>query len=461
VQGNGFYKPTNLDAGLTLASEVNPITQFCFAMGIGGSARNLLGTNAHIEKFNERRGQMLTSCDVSSLVIDSLCDQAGGQDVAVACFYFDRTAQRKQSSTNVLGALLKQIVIGLEEVPREIARAYEEQKKFIGGRRPQHTDIVRMLQTTSSKKRTFICIDALDECMPGHRIKLLDSLNQILQKAPRTRVFLTGRPDIPPEIGRLLNGRVTSLSVSLKRSAVTRCPQAKLGGDTTTDTMDILEAEIQKEIPENISQILKRPHEESHLKPSADRDLLRSPLVSPDIDAIPPKRQKLCATTDGLGLEGTCGPTLSPMEGQSRDKVRSGEATSKRTPPRGRPLGAAPCHTLAVETGSPHLNIDGIPSRGTLLNCGKLPVMADEVSKLWLILFILQEYIQTHPVLANTAHSTKAETSSSYLNPQHVNAFSTGPPDPQDTPLLEPDASRKKGPFRLRKTACTGTVRLL
>ena len=60
--------------------------------------------------------QVLTSRDVSSLVIDRLCDQAQGQNVAVACFYFDFAAQRDQSSTSMLGALLKQVVSGIEKV---------------------------------------------------------------------------------------------------------------------------------------------------------------------------------------------------------------------------------------------------------------------------------------------------------------------------------------------------------
>ena len=60
---------------------------------------------------------MLTSRDVSSLVIDRLCDQAQDQNVAVACFYFYFSAQREQPSTNMLGSLLKQVVSGMEQVP--------------------------------------------------------------------------------------------------------------------------------------------------------------------------------------------------------------------------------------------------------------------------------------------------------------------------------------------------------
>src|SRR5437868_5854792 len=134
------------------------------------------------------KGRVLTSRDVSSLVIDKLCDQAGDQNATIACFYFDFAAQKEQSLASMLGALLKQLVCGLEETPEEISRAYQAQKNSIGGRAPQPSDIIKMMQAASSKKRTFICIDALDECVAEHRVKLLDSLNQILQNSPGTRI---------------------------------------------------------------------------------------------------------------------------------------------------------------------------------------------------------------------------------------------------------------------------------
>jgi len=74
---------------------------------------------------------VLTSCDASSLVMDKLGDRAFGQE--------------------------------------EIVRAYKGQKQVIGRRAPQLADIVKMLQNTVSIKPTFICIDALDECVAGYR----------------------------------------------------------------------------------------------------------------------------------------------------------------------------------------------------------------------------------------------------------------------------------------------------
>ena len=199
---------------------------------------------------------MLTSRDISSLVIDRLCDQARGQNIAVTCFYFDFAARREQSSTSVLGALLKQVVGGLGEIPGEIARAYEDQGKVIGGRGPQLSDITKMLQATCSKKATSICIDAMDECAAENRAKLLDSLDQILQKSSGTRIFVTGRPHIQAELGRRLPGRVATIAIIPRRGDIIGYLRNKLKEDTDPNAMDSsLEADILRKIPEDISEM--------------------------------------------------------------------------------------------------------------------------------------------------------------------------------------------------------------
>ena len=56
----------------------------------------------------------------------------------------------------MLEFLLKHPVVALREQPGEVAQAYEEQKILISLRKRGHTDIVKMLQTVTSEKRTFI-----------------------------------------------------------------------------------------------------------------------------------------------------------------------------------------------------------------------------------------------------------------------------------------------------------------
>ena len=156
----------------------------------------------------------------------------------------------------MLGALLKQVVGGLEEIPGEVSQAYEDQKKVIGGRGPQLSDLAKMLQTASSEKLTFICIDAMDECVPEHRVKLLDSLDQVLQKSPGARIFMTGRPHIQAEIAKCLSRRVASIAITPRRGDITEYLRARLKEDTNPEAMDSgLEADILRKIPEDISEM--------------------------------------------------------------------------------------------------------------------------------------------------------------------------------------------------------------
>ena len=190
------------------------------------------------------------------MVIDALGDWARGQNVVVACFYFDFAAQKEQSPTSIMSSLLKQVVCGLEEIPAKIAQAFRDQKKVIGGRKLGLSEIVEMLQDISSARPTFICIDALDECMAEYREKLLDSLRQILLKSPGTRIFLAGRLHVRDEVERHLVGRVAAVSITPTKNDIVRFLRAKLKEDIIPDAMDKnLEADIIKNIPETVSEM--------------------------------------------------------------------------------------------------------------------------------------------------------------------------------------------------------------
>ena len=199
---------------------------------------------------------MLTCHNISSLVVDRLCDLAKGQNTAVTCFYLDFAARKEQSVTSILGSLLRQVVGGMEKVPEEITRAFQEQKMAIGGRGPRLPDIVKMLQTITSSLRTFVCIDAWDECAAAHRVKILNSLQQILENSPRTRIFIIGRPHVRAEIEKRLAGRVISVLVGPNQNDIMEYLRLKLDEDQTPDAMDeSLEADILEKIPGKMSEM--------------------------------------------------------------------------------------------------------------------------------------------------------------------------------------------------------------
>ena len=187
----------------------------------------------------------------SSLVIDKLCDETVEEDTAVACFYFDFAARNEQSPVHMLGSLLRQLVSGLDRIPEPVVRCFQKEKKVIGGRGLQVSGILKMFQTITATKRTFICVDALDECVPENRRVVLESLGLIAQGSLDTRIFLTGRSRIRGEVERGLNGAAAFVLIEPTGGSIRAYLQEKLRNDTAPEMMSsTLEANIMEGIPE-------------------------------------------------------------------------------------------------------------------------------------------------------------------------------------------------------------------
>ena len=196
---------------------------------------------------------MLTGYDDSSLIVDRLRDQAR-QNTAVTSFYFEFAVRKGLTATAVLGSILKQMVNEIKILPENISRGLKEQMNTIHEHGPELANIVKILQLITSSQLTFMCIDGLDECVGAQRVKILDSLKRILEKSPRTRIFITGRPQIRAEIEEHLAGRVISVSVCPSKDDIITYLHARLAEDETPDAMDeSLETDILEKIPENIS----------------------------------------------------------------------------------------------------------------------------------------------------------------------------------------------------------------
>ena len=179
-----------------------------------------------------------------------MCDEAAKQDAAVACFYFDFAARNEQSPENMLGSLLRQLVSGPGEIPEVVVRGFYEERRVIGGRGLQVSGILNMFQTIVATKRTFICVDALDECVPEHRMVVLESLGQILQGSRCTRIFMTGRSQVQSEVERRLGGAAAFILIRTTEDGVLQFLREKLRKDTAPDVMSsALRADIMKSIP--------------------------------------------------------------------------------------------------------------------------------------------------------------------------------------------------------------------
>ena len=185
-------------------------------------------------------------------MIDKLCDEAVEEDTAVACFYFDFASRNEQSPVNMLGSLLRQLVSGLEGIPEAVVRAFRNQKKVIGGRGLQVTGILKMFQTITTTKRTFLCVDALDECVPEHQMVILESLGQIVRESLDTRIFMTGRSHVRSEVERKLNGSAAFVLIEPTGGGIIAYLRERLRTDTAPEMMS---SSLEANIMESISQI--------------------------------------------------------------------------------------------------------------------------------------------------------------------------------------------------------------
>jgi len=193
--------------------------------------------------------------NTSSLVIDSLCDQAEEQNMAVAGLYCDFLSQQEQTVNNVIGAILKQIV-GRGEIAEDLRKAFHKGKKEFGGRGPRLSDLMGMLRTAiASLPQVFICIDALDECLPKHLPELLESLRDIARGSPQTRIFLTGRPHVKEDIQRYFPKAVV-MPISPNTDDIRSYLEMRLDRDPEPEAMNNdLRADIVRITLEKISNV--------------------------------------------------------------------------------------------------------------------------------------------------------------------------------------------------------------
>ena len=187
-------------------------------------------------------------------MIDRLLDHFVGENVIVACVYCDFHDQERQTAATMIGALTRQIVKARGMVPNKIDEAFERAEREVGGGRLQVSESVKLLRAALTPvKRTFICIDALDECPDKHRSHLLTALHTICQASPGVQLFITGRPHIRDAVETLLPGCVQGISVCTNGEDIREYLEMELKHDPVPSEMNhTLKADIMKRIPEKI-----------------------------------------------------------------------------------------------------------------------------------------------------------------------------------------------------------------
>jgi hypothetical protein len=173
---------------------------------------------------------------IASIVINDLCTRfQNNASVSIAYLYCNFRRQQEQNPEDLLASLLKQLVQEQSSTPKSMRSLYKRHK--VKRTRPLLDEISKVLQSvTLDYTRTFIIIDALDECQISgrdHRRVLSEIFN--LQAKTEANIFATSRfiPEIMKEfegsvileirasdedVRRYLNGHMSRLPSCVSRS---------------------------------------------------------------------------------------------------------------------------------------------------------------------------------------------------------------------------------------------------
>ena len=199
---------------------------------------------------------LLTSGIFSSLVIDTLRSRARERKFHVFHLYCDYLAHKERTAVDLIARLLKQALARLDRIPEKVSLKFEESEVPGSDRvRPLLQDVADMLDTVlASFERVFICIDALDEFPPLQRPDLLRCLAKLTRQS-KTRLFLTGRPQIQHDKKHLGKGAQT-LSIKARKEEIKAYIARRLDEDQNSAEMSTqLRIEIMETLPHKVSRM--------------------------------------------------------------------------------------------------------------------------------------------------------------------------------------------------------------
>ncbi|KAN0068953.1 hypothetical protein V8E54_013122 [Elaphomyces granulatus] len=135
---------------------------------------------------------------IASIVVDHLKTSFPDDRTGKAFLYCIYKRQDNQKVDDLLASLLVQLAVWQSIVPESIRELYNKHQRGEKPRLSRNEILEALSSITKTYSRTFIIIDALDECKTNHiRNELLSEIYK-LQEGSDTRLMVTFRPSIVP-----------------------------------------------------------------------------------------------------------------------------------------------------------------------------------------------------------------------------------------------------------------------
>ncbi|KAI9766873.1 MAG: hypothetical protein M1839_004741 [Geoglossum umbratile] len=182
---------------------------------------------------------------ISSLVIDKLGGYVVQElKIGLGYIYCDYRDQKEQTTENILGAILKQLLGPLPEIPKAVLELYKQRASQ--GKLLSLTDAKDLLGIACAQySKVYVCLDALDEL--GN---LRDLLKQLCDSPHSMQIFATGRHHVQGIVQEYFT-EGQSISVTAHESDIRRFIEHEIGGPNDIEP-DAMDERLRKDILEKV-----------------------------------------------------------------------------------------------------------------------------------------------------------------------------------------------------------------
>ncbi|CRK41915.1 hypothetical protein BN1723_015991, partial [Verticillium longisporum] len=257
---------------------------------------------------------------ITSIVVDDLCTRyRSNEHVGIAYIYCDFQRQQEQKVEELLMSLLKQLTQGRSSLPECVKFLHDEHRRK--RTRPSFDEVSRTLRhVADSYSRTFIIVDALDECQrnDGCRARFLTELFN-LQAECGANIFATSRciPEITDrfsastileirandeDVRRYLDGRILQSGRTLLekcreeiRNEITEVSDGMNGIPSVEDVVSVCVGLVETDEESSIIRLVHRTAQEyfQRIFPNVETDIAKVCLTYLSFDNF---RNGFCLT---------------------------------------------------------------------------------------------------------------------------------------------------------------------
>jgi ankyrin repeat protein len=349
--------------------------QTLFCPGIPGSGKTIL-TSIVIEDLEARRGK--------------------NESIGVAYIYCNFRQTNEQKAGDLLASLLKQLSRDRPSLPESVSALYSKHKEKRS--RPSIGEISDALQSVAALSKTFLIVDALDECQvtDGCRSMFLSEIFKV-QSNSRANVFATSR--FIPDIMEQFRG-ATALEIRADPEDVRRYVDAHI-----SDLPSFVgrNPELKEEIVTEIARVVDGMYVSSGQSCRKHTNVCRFLLAQLHLGSLKGKRSPkavraaLAKLPSGSeAYDDAYRSAMDRIEAQAEDQEQLAKQALSWITCAQRPLSTIELqHALAVEDGETKLDEENLSQLEDIVSvCAGLVTIDEESSVIRLVHYTTQEYFE-------------------------------------------------------------------